>query len=376
MKQVKGLIIFAATVLTITILVLFWVRFFQRVNSPAGSALSNSITNISSTPSGMVVVLNKPTERGKKNALVNYIDQSGEAVRTRQIPNATVDTAQFQVVQDDVFVYTEQGDEPGLRRMDEEGSLAAMANIQRGNSNDPFWVVSPDGNFIAWSQTEYVAPNSISTLYQAQVDGSHQEQVGQVNEPGEMYLRPLIWVKDELGDWQIWYVRQAIGLGGYILYADPFGPVFQAGTTAVDQVNSITDVSENGSVVVFLDQTESGLTVHAGDFSLPLIGAGQAGEARLSPDQSTVAVAVASGNPEQESGWVELWSVGSQVSVRVTAEDPSQIIRVVDWLNDETVVLSVLKNDLYESDIYLVNKDGSFFRKIWTGYPIGVIRAP
>lgn len=376
MRQVKGLIVLAASILVITTLVIFGMRLIQRANGPTGSPLPNSIANVSTEPSGMVVVLNKPAERSKKHVLVNYIDQSGLALRTKQIPNATVDTAQFQVVQDDVFVYTEKGDEPGLRRMDEGGSLAAMANIQRGNSNDPSWLISPDGNFIAWSQTEYVAPNSVSTMYQAQVDGSHQKQVAQVNEPGEIYLRPFVWVKDEFGVWQIWYVRQAIGLGGYILFSDPTGPVFQKETTVVDQISSITDVSEDGSIVVFFDQTESGLTVHGSDFSLPLIGAGQAGEARLSPDHSTVAVAVASGNPEQESGWVELWSVGSQVSVRVMAEDTSQIIRVVDWLNDETVVLSVLKDNLYESDIFLVNKDGSFFRKVWTGYPIGVVPAP
>lgn len=377
MKRSEFLITHAATALVIAILILIVFRFTQRVERVTETPLVNLQNNVSTAPGGLVVALNKPTEQSKKHVLVNYVDQSGETVRTRQIPNATVETAQFQVVQDDVFVYTQQGDEPGLRRMDEEGSLVAMADIQPGNSSDSFWMISPDGTMIAWSDTSFIAPTTTSILYKARIDGSQQEQVAQLSGPGEFYLRPFAWIKDEANEWKIWYVRQPIGLGGYILFSDPFGPVYESGSTTLDQANIFTDVSQDGLIFAYLDHPEEQeLTIHVVDFSLPLIGAGQAGEAKLSPDNSTVAVAVASGNPEQESGWVELWLVGSQASVRVTAEDPTQILRVVDWLDEETVVLSVLNADIYESDIYLVNKDGAFFRKIWTGYPIGVVPAP
>lgn len=380
MKRKELLITYAATALVVAVLALIVVRFIQRVDRVTETPLMNSglNTNVSTEPKGMVVALNIPAEQGKKHVLVNYVDPSGQTVRTRQIPNATADTASFQVVQDDVYVYTERGDEPGLRRMDEGGSLAAMADIQRGVSNDHFWLVSPDGTLLAWSETSYTAPTSTSTLYQAQVDGSLRKQVAQLSAEGEFYLRPFAWIKNETTEWEVWYVRQPIGLGGYILFSDPFGPVYKNGTVALDQTSAFTDISQDGLAFVFLDHPEnSELTAHVIDLSLPLIGAGQAGEAKLSPGNAVLAVAVASGNPEQESGWVEIWSIGSQASVRVTAEDPTKIIHVIDWLDEDTVALAVLNTEnLYESEIYLANADGSFFRKIWTGYPIGVVPAP
>lgn len=370
---------YAVTALLIALLAVIVVRLIQRQDRVSVVPIVNiSNSNTSTQPEGMVVALNSPAEQADKHVLVNYIAPSGETVRTRQIPNATVQTATFQVVQDDVFVYTEKGDEPGLRRMDEEGSLAAMADMKRGNSYDPFWMVSPDGTLIAWSETSYASPVSTSTLYQARVDGSLREQVAQVSAEGEFYLRPFAWIKNENGEWEVWYVRQPIGLGGYILFSDPYGPVYKNETLALDMTTAFTDISQDGLAFAFLDRSDAGeLSVHVIDFSLPLLGAGQAGEAKLSPDNSLLAIAVASGNPDQESGWVEIWPIGSQASVRVTPENTTDVIRVVDWLDEDTLALTVLDNEnLYESEIFLVNADGSFFRKTWSGYPVGVVPAP
>lgn len=380
MKKTDLLITQAAVALVAILLILLVVRYTQRVyrSTDTPLAIVEMNASVSSAPEGLVVSLNAPAEQAKKHLLLNYVDPSGEAIRTRRIPNATASTAGFQVVQDDVYVYTEQGDEPGLRRMDEGGSLTAMADIQRGLSGDTFWLASSDGSLVAWSETTFADSVTTSTLYQAQVDGSHQTELAQVTEVGDFYLRPLAWVKNEVDEWEVWYVRQPVGLGGYVLYGDPVGPVYTDTRVALDHTGPVMDLSEDGLIFSFLDHTEeSGLVAHVIDFSLPLVGAGQAGEGKLSPDHSTLAISAAAGNPESESGWVEIWSVSSQTAVRVVPDDPSQILRVVGWLNDETVALSIIHADnIYQSEIFLVKKDGSFYRKIWTGFPIGVVPAP
>lgn len=316
MRKEVGLISLAASAVLVVVLVVGVVQVmrYRRIQT---SQLVN-LNQVSSDPGGLVVALNAPADTSVRGVMVNYLSPEGVAVRTRPIPNAGVKTAQFQLVQDDVFVYTEVGDEPGLRRMDESGSLSAGVDVRRGASGDDFWLVSSDGKYVAWSEG--------NVLYSAGIDGSDEQILASLTEAGEFYLRPVAWV-----DGQVWYVKQPVGVDG-----DPVGPIFSGGQTPA-----------------LVDSTDSGLV---------------SAEGAWSPDKLFTAVAV--------PGWVEIWDVTTDNVLKILPETETDTLHVVGWLDHDTLALAVLDSaHPFQSKIYVVNADGSFFRQVWEGYPIGVVPA-
>lgn len=299
-----GLIGLAAATLIVIVLLVGAVQVVRyRVNQ---TSQLQSVNQTSSVPGGLVVALNAPPEAKAKGVLVNYLSPAGVAVRTRPIPNVLVKQARFQVVQDDVFVYMEQGDEPSFRRMDESGSLSAGVEMQRGVSGEDFWLVAPDGQRVAWSETTVDQGMTTSVLFSAGIDGSDKQQIVRVVEAGEFYVRPDTWVEIEPEVWEVRYVKH------------------------------------------------------------PFVGAEQAAEDTLSPDQKFVAKA--------KSGWVEILDVTADVSVTVSPEVTTDIIHIVGWLDHDTLALAVLDVEHpLQSQIFVVKADGSFFRKVWEGFPIGVV---
>lgn len=370
MKKEVGLISLSATVLLIVVLGVGVVQVL-RYRQIQASQVTNG-NEVSSKPSGLLVALNAPTDTTAQGVMVNYLNAQGVAVRTRSIPNATIKTTNFQVVQDDVFVYTEQGDEPGLRRMDESGSLSAMVDIHRGVSGEDFWLVSSDGQRLAWSETTVDQGMTTSVLFSTGIDGSDQQQVASVSEVGEFYLRPVAWMEIEPDEWGVWYVKQLIGLGGYVVLVDPLGPIFVNGQ--IISADAATSHFTGSQQPTTIRVTEQGLVLSANDQSHLLVGAGQAAEGTWSPNQQFVAVAEAAGNPEDEAGWAEIWDVNKDTAVRVSPEVMGNILHILGWLDQDTLALSVLDADHpLQSKMYVVQADGSFFRKVWDGYPIGVV---
>jgi hypothetical protein len=364
MRKEVGLISLATSALLVVVLVVGAVQVV-RYRQIQHSQLGN-VNQTSSNPGGLVVALNAPTNTDAKGVMVNYLSPDGVAVRTRPIPNAGVKTAHFQVVQDDVFVYTELGDEPGLRRMDESGSLSAGVDIRRGVSGDGFWLVSPDGKRVAWSESAADQGVTSSVLYTAGIDGSDKQQVASLVEAGEFYLRPVTWVEIEPEVWSVWYVKQPLN----VVLADPVGPLFSSGQTISADTAAFHFSGEQKPTSI--QSTEQGVVLVANNQTHLLTGATQAAEGTWSPDQQYVAVAAGAG----ETAWVEIWEVSTDTVTRVLPEESTDILHVVGWLDHDTLALSVLNAEHpFQSKIYVVNADGSFFRKAWDGFPIGVVPA-
>lgn len=201
--------------------------------------------------------------------------------------------------------------------------------MRRGVSGDDSWLVSSDGQRVAWSETTRDQGMTTSVLFSAGIDGSDKQQLANVVEAGEFYLRPVTWVETEPDVWQVWYVKQSVGAGEATVVADPVGPIFS-----------------NGQVT----------------------GVEQAADGTWSPDKKFEAVA--------ESGWVKIWEVSQDTSVKISPEASTDVLHIVGWLDHDTLAMAVLDADHpLQSHIYVVNADGSFFRKVWDGYPIGVVPA-
>lgn len=355
----------AAGVVLLVLVAMSAVRF-SHLRPPLQNSSLNLNTNQATASEGLVVALNQVTEKPSTSVQVNYVDVAGETVRTRQIPNAKVDSALFQVVEDDVFVYTKEGDEPGLRRMNQEGSMSGAAGIHQKQSGSFFWLVAPDESQMAWSDN--------GSIYISKVNGSDRQQVGFMEGSPEVYPRFFTWVKGAEGEWTPWYTQESIRIGGYILFEDALGPVLSPAGVVAEPPYFYTDVSPDGSEIVAVEHTEHNLVIHAGNQTHVLTDAGQAGEATLSPSGQYVAIAEAAGNPEAELGWVDIWNRQTDALVRVNTQAAGDVFHVVGWLDADTVVLQVPDvTDLTASTVYVVKADGSFFRKIWNGYAIGVV---
>lgn len=311
-------------------------------------------TNVSTAPEGLVVALNSPPESNSHGVLVNYVSPYGNTTRTLLIPNVQPTTAEFQVVQDDVYVYTDLGDEPGLRRLSEDGSLSAGRLIQPGVPMSHFWLVSPDGGRVSWGETLVQTDGVTSTLWVDDISGTEPQAMYSAQPLDDLYVKPVAWVL--AGDEpQVWYSSH------------PSRIYNQSGQEIVGAPLVFGDVSQDGSVLIILKQQDDRWFVQAGQEQHLLSAVEQPGTVSLSPEGTQVAVAM--------SSWIEIWNISSDTTTRIPNPIPARELDILDWLDTDTVALYwIHPDDVYQSEVYVVQNDGSFFRQIWTGYPIGVIQ--
>lgn len=79
------------------------------------------------------------------------------------------------------------------------------------------FAISPDGGRIAWSQDDYTGSNPASELWMANIDGTNQKRIVQIdaaNNTKWQVLRPYRW----LPDGRLLYIDSPTGIGGYILF--------------------------------------------------------------------------------------------------------------------------------------------------------------
>lgn len=318
---------------------------------------------------GLIVVLNDAPDADA--VLVQYVSPGGVAARTRYIPNITADGATAQVVQDDLFVFTPDGDEAGIRRMDESGSLSAGPVVDVHQPGKTFWLVAPDGATIVWSQTAADHGIITNTLWSARVDGADPEVIAEHRGTQERYIRPLQWVSDATGRGSPVYVLHSASRGDYTVYDNPTGVLFQNDVRLLPQ-GAYVDFNAAGVPITLLDGTPKSLLFQ--NRSFPLVDAGHAGTVRLSPTEGLLAVSISRGLSDPEETWVEVWDVVTQQVTRIYPLHPADFLEVVEWLDEDTVVLQETDGAVGEtSRVLVVNADGSFLREVWRGRAVGVV---
>jgi len=243
---------------------------------------------------------------------------------------------------------------------------------------------APQGR-LAW---ETVMPDAngqglVSQIHVSSPDGSDARVVLEEIYQEPRALRVWRWAADGQ---RLYFSREPSGIGGYILF------------TGISNL-WVLDLADGTTTEVVPDRTHSAMCLDdlAADGGLAthhcepeLIGVravpggsttwieppadvpefGAYGDARLSPDGSRVAFALARRDPDNEQGWVAV-SDSLEGGSRLVATAPERdYFQVKQWLDGETLLL---QSGGAVPGVWTVRADGSELRRLADGTVLGVI---
>jgi hypothetical protein len=239
---------------------------------------------------------------------------------------------------------------------------------------------APQGE-VAWDHWATTAASGTvnSDIFVANADGSNLRSVLQLS--GDHVLHVVRFSPDGQ---RLYYSQEPLGLGGYI----PFSGV--SDLYALDLAGGATTqlVPDAAAGVICLDDfaPDAGLVaLHCAPKTIDVLdtttgGIGQVappaavtdwqlhGDARLSPDQTRVAYALARGNPDNEQGWVAVSDGLTGTSHLVATSPAADYFSVKGWLNDTTLVLQSWGA---KPGVWVVQSDGSDLRRLADGIFLG-----
>jgi Tol biopolymer transport system component len=239
---------------------------------------------------------------------------------------------------------------------------------------------APQGE-VAWDHwaTNAVSGTFDSDIFLANTDGSGLHSV--LNLTGDHVLHVVRFSPDGQS---LYYSQEPLGLGGYIPFSgvsDLFvldlasGASSQLVPDAAAGVICLDDFAPDASLVALHCNPK---TIDVLDTTMGSIGQISApakvtdwqlhGDARLSPDQTRVAYALARGDPNNEQGWVAVSDSLSGTSHLVATAPAGEYYSVKGWLNDSTLVLQSWGT---QPGVWVVQADGSDLRRLADGVFLG-----
>lgn len=198
-------------------------------------------------------------------------------------------------------------------------------------------------------------------------------------------LRVVGWSADGT---RLFYSQEPVGLGGYLLFGgltNLWAFDWQTGATEVvwegleggficgdDFTEDLTRVAHHcGLSQISVQAVGSG----SPDAVLPppevAAEAGVLGRARFSPGADRLAFGVARNDPENEQGWVAVSDTLSGPARLVATADPGEYFDVIDWLDDDTLLL---QSSGVVPGVWLVDASGSDLRRVAEGRWLATLR--
>jgi Tol biopolymer transport system component len=194
----------------------------------------------------------------------------------------------------------------------------------------------------------------------------------------------LLVVRFSTDGQRLFHSQEPLGLGGYILFdgvSNLFALDLASGATtqlvpsAAAGIICLDDFTPDVSLVALhcskttidvLDTTTGNIGLitppsEVTDWSLH-------GTARISPDQSRVAYALARGNPDNEQGWVAVSDDITGTSRLVATSPAGDFFSVKGWLNNTTLVL---QSRGAKPGVWVVKSNGSDLRRLTDGIFLG-----
>ena len=191
----------------------------------------------------------------------------------------------------------------------------------------------------------------------------------------------------------VYFSKEPVGLGGYILFAGASN-LYKIDTTT-KEVTEIIPQAASPSPQICLDAisgdyrlvadncTQNVITVRdlqngtTATIEPPsdVIGYRLLGSARFSPTGDRVAFALARGNPDDERGWIAVGDSAGGVSQLVLTGDAGSYYSVLGWLDDQTLLVqSISINDASKGNqLFSVGADGSDLTKLADGMLLGIL---
>jgi hypothetical protein len=312
---------------------------------------------------------------------VQLVDTSGNTTPLAKL-GGQVDSASLLLAQNTVgsaIYLSVAGQSPGVMQVDANG--AHMLDWIQGPVNG----LAVSATHIAWGMNDPTANPPTAELLISRLDGSQVTSVLKETYTGiPQTLRPLRWTQ---GGERLYFSKEPSGLGGYILFGGitniwsydlSDGKMTEA--VQPDSKNAlvcIDDLSPNEQLVADHCNGQTMVVTNLADKKKttinppPNIGpAGAAGGARFSPNNSTLAYALARRDPENEQGWVAVTNGFSGDSKLVATSPTKDYFWVAAWLDADTLVL---QSGLQTPGVWIVRTDGTGLKRLSDGKFLGLI---
>lgn len=321
---------------------------------------------------------------------VQLADNSLQLVDPKGGPSLTVKASDPADLSSITGLGSVQGDKLYLALSGQTSHVVRVsANGAQSQSLD--WIKGPinglaaSANAIAWGKLDQSGAKPLIQIMLSAPDGSGVRAVltDTVN-AGPIVLKPQRWSQDGK---RLFFARDPIGLGGYILFAgftdlwslDPvsgkatqlLAPRVKNGFVCMDDISPneqyVTDhCSMTHMEVVEIAANKSAVITPPANVS----GVGLVGGARFSPDSTKIAYGLARHVPGNEQGWVALSDGLSGKSTLIATSPAKDYFSVAAWLDASTLIL---QSNGPTAGIWLARTDGSSTKRLSDGIFLGVL---
>jgi hypothetical protein len=284
-------------------------------------------------------------------------------------------------------------------------SQARVVAIDTNGSHDLSFIQNPNYGLAIWRGgsgtspmlawgTQLSSSTTSSTLQISAPDGSKLETLLTIdsgNTPGALQLVAEFWSADGQS---LYFSKEPIGLGGYILFAGAsnlykINIKTKAVTEIIPQVAStgpqacldaisgdyrfVGDHCTQNVITIRNLQGGTSATIKA---PTDVTGFRLVGSARFSPTGDRVAFALAQGDPNNERGWVAVGASSGGTAKRILVGDAGSYYTVLGWLDDQTLLVqsnSIVCTPNCSNQLFTVGVDSSKPTKVADGSLLAII---
>lgn len=271
---------------------------------------------------------------------------------------------------------------PTVVRIDPAGA-APLSWIQV-----PVYGFAANSPLLAWGTADISGAKPSAQIMISAPDGSGLKTVFQESYTGfPRVLRVMRWSQDGS---KLYFGKEPIGLGGYILFSgltdlwslDPKTGQATQLVAAADPKAAICfdDLSPDEKLAADHCQIKSMQVTDIASHAVKPISTpanvaayGTVGGARFSPDDTRLAYGLARNNPDDEQGWVAVADVATGKSTLIATSPAKDYFQVAAWLDPNTLLLQSAGQ---VAGIWTVGADGSNLKRLGDGTFLGVLPGP
>ncbi len=283
----------------------------------------------------------------------------------------------------DSFYYVKK-DDKAILQIANNGTAQKLSFIPAGDALT--FIISPDGQRIAWSEDSYAGTNPSSELWMSNIDGTNIKSITRIdpdNNPKWLVLRPYRW----LPDGRLLYIDLPTGIGGYILFygfagMHVFDPSNNKLTNLTPGIGSgqlcLSEISPDLKFLTSTCATNQPATlsyIKLADNSVVSITRqteqNQVGSPVWSPPGDTIAFAYARGDGSDELGTVAVVANGG-TSPKILGSVSKGYYNVKVWINPNQFLVQRYEGEF--NSIWIFNRNGGDPQKLADGVFISLIQ--
>jgi hypothetical protein len=315
---------------------------------------------------------------------VALVDAAGKVTSLGQTPVSLSGVSWDAAFANDIIFARSIGLPPGAYAIDATGARPLDALGPNINGLAAWPGQAGVGAMLAWGAFTMTGSIPSAFIYVGAPDGLNARAV--VNETGEGLMTNPMPVRFSQDGQRLFYSSEPTGIGGYIL----FGGYSNLHSLSINSGVTSTLIANQQLGMLCIDEfadDDNTVLYHCGDKSIGVLNlntgattaiqppaaimdAAALGTARLSPDHTRVAFALARRNPDDEQGWLAVSNGLSGEAALIVTSAPGGYLSVGGWLDGNTIIFqrSALGGQTNTPpSVWAVQADGNNARKLTDG---------